>query len=78
MVGVTITGVPIYNADSIFNQDIISPANPNDTYSTMMDECLGTSAEDNVYHYHTFSPCILPPGVQKDYIELCSDNEMCN
>ena len=45
----------------------------------VMDECLGTSVEDSLYHYHMLSPCIMPGSTlnRKTYLDLCNDNRKC-
>jgi len=42
------------------------------------DECLGTSTEDQIYHYHALSPCIIPSAIsERPYIGFCNDNAEC-
>ncbi len=59
VVGISINGILIYTANSINNDDAIFPSRSTSLYLDY-DECLGTSYEDSVYHYHMFSPCMIP------------------
>jgi hypothetical protein len=73
---VFLDGSIAYSANSYFSEDALYPLA--DTPKVIVyDECLGTNTEDGVYHYHSYSPCILPPGISKNVVGLCDDNASC-
>jgi hypothetical protein len=78
MIGVTLNGVPIYNANSASGEDAIFPSSGSVFDDIGLDECLGSNTEDGVYYYRTISPCMLPPGLMKTNIDFCNMNPACN
>jgi hypothetical protein len=61
VVGITLTGVPIFAGTSEANVDPFYP-NPNAPpyYQDKVDSCLGNvSPATPFYHFYTFSPCMI-------------------
>jgi hypothetical protein len=59
IVGMSLSGVPIFSGTSELGQDAFFPANNSGKRGLTVDTCLGSNELTSYYHYYSFSPCIL-------------------
>jgi hypothetical protein len=76
IVGISIDGVPIFNALNRINEDIFYPITANSTES--VDSCLGHTRTNGTYYYRLGSSCSLDPPSNPtttcDAIQACNES----
>lgn len=79
IVGVALTGVPIFAGLSESSRDPWYPASSQPNIKGSVDECLGDANSINkFYHYLSYSPCLESPLRTSDTIKMCSDSYACS
>lgn len=79
IVGVAITGVPIFAGLSESSKDPFYPTSGS-SMKTTVDECFGdANPTSKFYHYLVNSPCIKSSALRStNSIKICSDSTSCN
>eukprot|EP00347_Sterkiella_histriomuscorum_P022464 403338394 len=83
IIGISITGVPIYSGTSELFYDAFYPqsytANHNELDSIEVDACLGSTQLTLFYHYYSISPCVFknPLFTPITHAQTCEDLLEC-